>query len=77
MLQFQPIAIALAIGLSAIGAGLGIGFASGHAYEAIARNPEAAPTIRINFILGLVFAESLGIYGLVIALMILFTLPAR
>ncbi len=46
-------------------------FANGRAYEAIGRNPEAADTIRTNFILGLVFSETIAIYGLVMSLLIL------
>jgi F-type H+-transporting ATPase subunit c len=61
------IAIALAIGLGAIGPGLGIGIAAGSAFNAIGRNPEAEPLIRINMFIGLAFAEAIAIYALVIA----------
>jgi len=61
------IAIALAIGLGAIGPGLGIGIAAGNAFNAIGRNPEAEPLIRINMFIGLAFAEAIAIYALVIA----------
>ncbi len=72
MNYIQLIAVALAIGLGAIGAGIAMGGATGRAYEALGRNPEAAPTISQNLLLGLVFAETLAIYGLVIAFLILF-----
>lgn len=68
----QPLAVALAIGLGGIGAGLAMGLANGRAYEALGRNPEAAPVIRTIFTLGLVFAETIAIYALVIALLLLF-----
>lgn len=68
----QPLAIALAIGLGGIGAGLAMGLANGRAYEALGRNPEAAPAIRSIFTLGLVFAETIVIYALVIAMLLLF-----
>jgi F-type H+-transporting ATPase subunit c len=61
------IAIALAIGLGAIGPGLGIGIAGGQALNAIGRNPEAEPLIRINMFIALAFAEAIAIYALVIA----------
>ncbi len=66
------LAVGLAIGLGAIGPGLGIGIAAGQALSAIGRNPEAAGEIRTTMILGLVFAESIAIYALVIALLIKF-----
>jgi len=72
MLALQLIAVALAIGLGAVGAGIAMGGATGKAYEALGRNPEAAQTIGTNLLLGLVFAETLAIYGLVIAFLILF-----
>jgi F-type H+-transporting ATPase subunit c len=61
------LAIALAIGLGAIGPGLGIGIAGGQALNAIGRNPEAEPLIRINMFIALAFAEAIAIYALVIA----------
>jgi F-type H+-transporting ATPase subunit c len=36
------------------------------------RNPEVAGEIRTNMILGIVFAESIAIYALVVALLLLF-----
>jgi F-type H+-transporting ATPase subunit c len=72
MVYIQLVATALAIGLGAVGAGIAMGGATGRAYEALGRNPEAAGTISQNLLLGLVFAETLAIYGLVIAFLILF-----
>jgi F-type H+-transporting ATPase subunit c len=69
----QPLAVALAIGLGAVGAGLAMGQANGRAYEALGRNPEAAPEIRATFTLGLVFSETIAIYALVIALLLLYS----
>ena len=66
------LAAALAIGLGAIGPGIGIGILASKALEAIGRNPEAAPTIQTNMILAIVFAEAIAIYGLVVALLIMF-----
>jgi F-type H+-transporting ATPase subunit c len=61
------IGVALAIGLGAIGPGIGIGIAAGQAFSAIGRNPEAEPLIRTNMFIGLAFAEAIAIYALVIA----------
>lgn len=70
--QFAPLAVGLAIGLGAIGPGIGIGVAASGALSAIGRNPEAEPLIRTNFILGLAFAEAIALYALVIAFLIQF-----
>jgi F-type H+-transporting ATPase subunit c len=66
------LAAGLAIGLGAIGPGIGIGLLAGRAYEAIGRNPEAEPLIRTNFIIGIALAEAVAIYALVIGILILF-----
>lgn len=65
-------AAALVMGLGAVGPGIGIGLIGGLALSVMGRNPEAAPTIRTNMILAIVFAESIAIYALVVALIILF-----
>ncbi|MBV9713108.1 MAG: ATP synthase F0 subunit C [Ktedonobacteraceae bacterium] len=70
MSLIQPLAVALALGLAGIGAGIAMS-ANGRAYEALGRNPEAASTIRMNFILGLVFSETIVIFGLVVAMLLL------
>lgn len=64
------LATGLAIGLGAIGPGIGIGILVGGALQAIGRNPETEGSIRTNMFLGIVFAESLTIFALVIAFMI-------
>lgn len=68
----QQLGAALAIGLGAIGPGIGIGIAASKGLEAIGRNPEAAGTIQTVMILGLAFAEAIAIYALVVALVIKF-----
>ncbi len=65
----------LAIGLGAIGPGIGQGTASGQAVAGIARQPEAEGKIRATLLLTLAFMESLTIYGLVVALVLLFANP--
>jgi F-type H+-transporting ATPase subunit c len=66
------LATALAIGLGAIGPGIGIGIIGGKAVEALGRNPEAESAIRTTMILAIAFAEAVAIYALVIALIIKF-----
>ena len=48
-----------------------MGPANGKAYEAMGRNPEAIESIRINFMMGLAFAETIVVFSLVMAMMIL------
>ncbi len=60
----------LAIGLGLIGPGIGIGILGAAAMSAIGRNPEATGNIQTNMILGIAFAEALGIYALVATIMI-------
>jgi F-type H+-transporting ATPase subunit c len=70
MALFQPVAVALAIGLAGIGSGIAMSVANGRAYEALGRNPEAGSMIRTNFVLGLIFSETIVIYGLVVAMLL-------
>jgi ATP synthase F0 subunit c len=65
----------LAIGLGSIGPGIGQGTAAGQAVEGIARQPEAEGKIRGTLLLSLAFMEALTIYGLVVALAIIFANP--
>ncbi len=67
------LATALAIGIGAIGPGIGIGLIGSKAVEAIGRNPEAQSSITTNMVLAFAFAEAIAIYALVIALIIKFT----
>jgi F-type H+-transporting ATPase subunit c len=66
------LASALAIGLGALGPGLGLGFIGAKAMEALGRNPEASGEIFVPLILSLAFTEAIGIYALVVALIIKF-----
>ncbi len=62
----------IAIGLGVIGPGIGIGILGAGAMTAIGRNPEAVGSITTNMILAIAFAEALGIYAFVIAMILLF-----
>jgi F-type H+-transporting ATPase subunit c len=64
------IAAGLAIGIAAFGGSLGQGRAAAAALEGIARNPNASGKIFTPMILGLALIESLVIYALVIAIML-------
>jgi F-type H+-transporting ATPase subunit c len=62
----------LTIAVGGIAPALGIGILTAKGLEAMGRNPEAAGEIRTSMILGLAFAEAIGIYALVVALIIKF-----
>jgi|TARA_B100000959_G_C14943541_1_gene608895 F-type H+-transporting ATPase subunit c len=71
-MDLTTLAAGLAIGLGAIGPGLGIGILAGKALEALGRNPEAQGPIQQNMILAIAFAEAIAIYALVVAIIIIF-----
>ena len=64
------IAAALAIGISTLGPAIGQGLAASKALEGMARQPEAAGTLRTSMILSFAFMESLSIYGLLVAFLL-------
>jgi len=64
------LATGFAVGLGMIGPGIGIGVLVNGALNAIGRNPETAGTIQTNMILGIVFAEALGILAFVVSVML-------
>ncbi len=70
--ELKDIGAGIAIGLGAIGPGIGIGILAAKAMESLGRNPEAAGPIQTNMILAIAFAEAIAIYALVVAVMIKF-----
>ena len=62
--------------LTGLSAGVGMGIATGKAVEATARQPEAVGQIRTMLLLGLAFAETTAIYGLLVSLLLVFTTGA-
>ena len=60
----------LAIGLGALGPGVGIGILGAGAMQALGRNPEARGVILTNMMIAIAFAEAVAIYALVIAIII-------
>ena len=67
----------LAIGLGAIGAGAGIGNAENGACQAVGRNPGVQGKIMMVMLVGMAMAESIAIYALVIALILLYANPFK
>lgn len=69
------IGAAVAVSFGAIGPALAEGRAVASAMDAIARQPEAAGTISRTLFVGLAMIETMAIYCLVIALLLLFANP--
>ena len=61
--------------IAGIGPGVGQGYAAGKACEAVGRQPEARGDIIQTMLLGQAVAETTGIYGLVIGIILLFVRP--
>ena len=70
--SMKLLAAGLAIGLGALGPGIGIGLIGMAGAQATGRNPDASAGILTNMILAIAFAEAVAIYALVIALILLF-----
>jgi F-type H+-transporting ATPase subunit c len=68
------IAAGLAAGLGAIGPGVGVGLLGSGAMGALGRNPEARGPVMTNMLIGIAFCESIAIYALVIAIILLFVI---
>ncbi|HEY49225.1 MAG TPA: ATP synthase F0 subunit C [Dehalococcoidia bacterium] len=66
----KMIGAGLAMGLGALGPGVGIGILGYGAMQALGRNPEARGPIMTNMILSIAFAEAIGIYALIIAIIL-------
>jgi F-type H+-transporting ATPase subunit c len=65
----------IAMGVGAVGAGLGLGQATSGAANAVGRNPEAQGKVMLTMMVGMAMTESVAIYALVIALVMLFANP--
>ncbi len=62
----------IAVGFAAIGPGIGEGLIVSKAIEGMSRNPEQADNLRATMILGVALDETTGIYGLLIAILLIF-----
>ena len=61
--------------IAGIGPGVGQGIAAGHGAAAVGRNPGAQGQIMSTRLLGQAVAETTGLYGLLIAMLLLFVKP--
>ena len=61
--------------LTGIGPGIGQGIAAGQGAAAVGRNPGAKGDVMSTMIIGQAVAETTGLYGLVVALLLMFVKP--
>ena len=83
VLNFLADGLSTGDGLKYVGAGLAVftGFAAAigegnvaaHAVDAMARQPEMAGNIRTTMLIGQAVSETTGLYGLIIAILIVFS----
>lgn len=64
----------IVVGLAALGGAIAMGMAVAKSNEGISRQPEAEGKIRTSMMLGLVFIETVVIYALIVAILIIFVL---
>lgn len=74
VLMGSAIGAGLAV-IAGIGPGIGQGIAAGHAASAVGRNPGAKSDITSTMLLGQAVAETTGLYGLLVAMLLLFVKP--
>ena len=70
--SMKLVAASFAIGMGALGPGIGIGLLGMGAMNALGRNPEARGPIMTNMILAIAFAEAVAIYALIVAILLIF-----
>ncbi len=61
--------------IAGIGPGVGQGIAAGHGAAAVGRNPGAKSTVTSTMLLGQAVAETTGLYGFAVAIILLFANP--
>ena len=82
MLERAIVLMGCAIGagiamISGFGPGIGEGYIAGKAIEAMARQPEMKGDLTSTMFLGIACAETTGIYGFVIGLLLIFVAPGQ
>ncbi|MCK8602637.1 ATP synthase F0 subunit C [Desulfoferrobacter suflitae] len=72
---YSAVAAGFGIAIAAFGCGIGQGIAVKSSVEGIARNPEASGKVTVTMLIGLAMIESLCIYALVVALILIYANP--
>jgi F-type H+-transporting ATPase subunit c len=73
--SLSVVSAAFGLAIAAFGGAIGQGWSVSKAVEGIARQPEAANSIRGSLLLGLALIESLVIYALVVSMILIFVNP--
>ena len=63
--------------IAGVGPGIGQGYAAGAAAAAVGRNPGAKSDITSTMLLGQAVAETTGLYGFVVAIILMFVKPFK
>ena len=74
VLAFSALGAGVAM-IAGVGPGIGQGIAAGQGAAAVGRNPGARGTIMSTMLLGQAVAETTGLYGLLIAFILLYANP--
>ena len=61
--------------IAGVGPGIGQGYAAGQAAAAVGRNPGAKSEVTSTMLLGQAVAETTGLYGLLVAMLLTFVKP--
>ena len=72
--------VAIGAGIAAIGvlgAGIGMGIATGRAADAVARQPEVSGKINSTLMFGLILMETTAIYALLVSILLIFVLGGK
>ena len=72
---YSAVTAGFCISLAAVGCGYGQGMGLKAAVEGIARNPESSGKVTVTMLIGLAMIESLCIYALVVALILIYAHP--
>ena len=76
ILACSAIGAGLAV-IAGIGPGIGQGIAAGHGAAAVGRNPGAKSDITSTMLLGQAVAETTGLYGFAVAIILMFVQPFK
>lgn len=63
--------------IAGVGPGVGQGIAAGHGAAAVGRNPGAKSDITSTMLLGQAVAETTGLYGFAVAIILMFVQPFK
>ncbi len=75
VIGYTALAVALLIGLGALGVGIGMGLLGGRFLEGAARQPELAPMLQIKMFIVVALLDAVAMIGVGVALYFAFANP--